>query len=335
VKEALSVPVELEDIGCLLCGDSEVVPAEEIDGFGVPLRYGYCSGCGLKFMHRRPTRAWYAAFYRDEFWQRKTASRAGTAPETTATARRRRIARQRQKASVHWDFLRRYVTLGDDASVLEIGAGFGQTLILLRDMTGCAVFAVEPSSQQAAFLANENGIPIVADTVEALSDLPEDVTPFDLVICSNVLENTTDPVAALRILRGVLKPDGRLFIETPDLYRGNMINPYHPYVFSLQTLEKVLGRAGLRIVAADRELPPRRRPLMLPSIRNEHFHVIAAPAGASPGENAGTPAGPADVAAIIRDVAAGQRAIERGRAVVKAMNRCKAWARRGLSLVGR
>jgi SAM-dependent methyltransferase len=49
---------------------------------------------------------------------------------------------------------------------------------------------------------------------------PQDLPgPFDLVICEQVLEHVPDPLAAVRTLRRLCKPDGHVYVSTPFLVR--------------------------------------------------------------------------------------------------------------------
>ena len=268
--------VDLERVGCTICGRDDGVLAEVIDWKGTALRYAICPGCGLKYLHERPTRGWYADFYRDEFWgssrlKRRHVSRepraggtsvtwdedegrvAVAAGETTAASEQieRRIARQRRRALRVWRIVRSCVPLARASRVLEIGASWGETLALLAERTGCQVMAVEPSSLAADRIEGQYGIPVVGHTLEELADASELEGSIDLVLLSHVLENTVEPVESLRIVRSLLSQRGHLYIDTCNLHYNNAINPYHPFIFSPETLRAVLGLAGLEVEYAE------------------------------------------------------------------------------------
>jgi SAM-dependent methyltransferase len=60
------------------------------------------------------------------------------------------------------------------------------------------------------------------DLVGSVEQLPLDDASFDLVLCIQVLEHVSDPARAVRELRRVLRPGGRVLAATHGTY------PYHP-----------------------------------------------------------------------------------------------------------
>lgn len=48
---------------------------------------------------------------------------------------------------------------------------------------------------------------------------PADIPAFDVVVCDQVLEHVVDPITAVRTLRRMLRPGGRLVVGTPFLVR--------------------------------------------------------------------------------------------------------------------
>ena len=62
-----------------------------------------------------------------------------------------------------------------------------------------------------------SGASYATDLCAPDADLPVD--RFDCIVCTEVLEHTLDPFAAVRTLRRMLKGDGRIFISTPFNFR--------------------------------------------------------------------------------------------------------------------
>jgi SAM-dependent methyltransferase len=61
-----------------------------------------------------------------------------------------------------------------------------------------------------------------ADLHGSLEAIPVDDASFDVVLCLQVLEHVPDPAAAVRELRRVVRPGGRVLLSTHGVY------PFHP-----------------------------------------------------------------------------------------------------------
>jgi len=91
---------------------------------------------------------------------------------------------------------------------------------------------------------NTSGIDIVSD----ITDIPVPDASFDAVLCTEVLEHVSDPVAALEELERVLKPGGTLIITAPFVSMTHFA-PYHYATgFNRYFYEHHLQRNGFDIV---------------------------------------------------------------------------------------
>jgi SAM-dependent methyltransferase len=61
-----------------------------------------------------------------------------------------------------------------------------------------------------------------ADLHGSIDAIPVEDASFDIILCLQVLEHVSDPAAAVRELRRVVKPGGRVLASTHGVY------PYHP-----------------------------------------------------------------------------------------------------------
>jgi SAM-dependent methyltransferase len=100
--------------------------------------------------------------------------------------------------------------LPDRPAILDAGCGTGRNLIEFG--TPATAFGIDPS-QDAIDFCRRRGL----DGVELgeLERLPFDDGRFDLVMACDVIEHVDDDAGALRELRRVAKPDGRLLVTVP------------------------------------------------------------------------------------------------------------------------
>ncbi len=103
-------------------------------------------------------------------------------------------------------------------AVLEVGCGDG--ILLAAVAAGLAASGRSPSRVVGVDVAlgrlrrAQQRAPCVLSCATAEA-LPLSPSTFDLVICAEVLEHLADPDAALRELRRVIRPGGRLILSVP------------------------------------------------------------------------------------------------------------------------
>jgi SAM-dependent methyltransferase len=140
--------------------------------------------------------------------------------------------------------------------LLDVGCGDGKFLVLAQQM-GWAVTGLEPDPS-AASNTRAKGITVIEGDISALAD---HVACFDVITCSHVIEHVHDPVAVLQAMHRLLKPGGRLWIETPNInsfgherygehWRG-LEPPRHLVLFNVESLSKVLHTIGFHVDEAD------------------------------------------------------------------------------------
>lgn len=97
--------------------------------------------------------------------------------------------------------------------LLDIGCGSGLLLHLARGR-GFEPHGMDISEQAVALARERYRIPVLQGKVG------DDIWPpgqFDFVTMFHVLEHLPDPLAALRYVRRILKPDGHLIIQVPNV----------------------------------------------------------------------------------------------------------------------
>jgi SAM-dependent methyltransferase len=99
------------------------------------------------------------------------------------------------------------------ARVLDIGCATGGLLDALRARGAGTVHGLDPSAACARAAKALYDIDVSVGTLGALPPLP---APFDLVSLVGVVEHVRDVRIALERVRGLLAPDGMVFVEVPD-----------------------------------------------------------------------------------------------------------------------
>ncbi len=131
---------------------------------------------------------------------------------------------------------------------LEVGPGHGLFLALAAASPNCAAaqgWDISEASLDGTRAALQAiGAP---DTIRLKSinifDSPQG--QFDSITFSEVLEHLEQPLAALKILRGLLAPGGRIFVNAPV----NSPAPDHLYLFRTpEEVRDMVAQAGLEIV---------------------------------------------------------------------------------------
>jgi 2-polyprenyl-3-methyl-5-hydroxy-6-metoxy-1,4-benzoquinol methylase len=94
--------------------------------------------------------------------------------------------------------------------VLDYGGGGGQFALVMRSLFPRARTHVVDMQDDALLDINK-----YINTQILFKNFDADGTRFDVIFMNDVYEHLSDPIGVLEILRGKLKPGGRIFIDTP------------------------------------------------------------------------------------------------------------------------
>ncbi len=97
--------------------------------------------------------------------------------------------------------------------VLDAGCGYGGTSIALCER-GADVIAVDRDERRLRELAAQ--CPDIEIEHSELSALPYPDDSFNLIILQDVIEHVTEPSTVLQEIRRVLRPDGMVYMSTPN-----------------------------------------------------------------------------------------------------------------------
>ncbi len=153
--------------------------------------------------------------------------------------------------------VRRFLRSADrDGSLIELGAGNGRFLERLRryGWTG-PLQGVELDEGVAAATAARTGIEVRSGNIEHEA-LPEEA--YDAIVMRHVIEHLRRPAATLEMVLRALRPDGLLFVGTPDTealcarvfgrYWSGYDVPRHLVIFSGHALEALLEKTGFEVI---------------------------------------------------------------------------------------
>lgn len=215
-----------------------------------PFRVLACSGCGLTYVTPRVAdEALIERVYGAAYWRSPAARERGYADYLgDAELHLRTFERRRRSFARHFD---------RPGRVLDVGCAAGSFLAVMA-RAGWRVRGVEPSPVARAWAARQLGPGVVQECrFEGADLMPES---FDLVTFWDVLEHLSDPLAALRRARALLRPGGIALVETQNVDSlaaralGRRWHHYkhleHLHHFQRATLARAFRAAGLRPLGA-------------------------------------------------------------------------------------
>ncbi|MSM40126.1 MAG: methyltransferase domain-containing protein [Geobacter sp.] len=158
---------------------------------------------------------------------------------------KRRLERDRSKQIVSFIAKKSNVNFGT-ASVLDIGSGWGEFLLTLKEIGTSEICGVEPDPELVAI----SNLLMGAETArQGMAEaLPFNSGSFDLVICHDVIEHVMHCDIALAEMIRVTKVGGTIWLEFP-----NYAYPQesHYKTFFPPYLPKSLGALYLRLIGRD------------------------------------------------------------------------------------
>jgi len=143
--------------------------------------------------------------------------------------------------------------------LLDVGCNEGRGLIFYQNC-GYSVEGLELNSK-AAQVARNKGYVVHSALIEQF----EPISKYDIVVLSNVLEHSLDPVEMLKNVARILNPGGEVWISCPNsqswlrsMFGHYWINwhvPFHISHFSARTLSNILQKSGFQIKNIRQETP--------------------------------------------------------------------------------
>ena len=232
---------------CPICDSSKNKPLYRIDVWEL-LK---CESCEAVYLSRMPTEQEISDFYQDyhnEFGQ-------------THMAGSDFACNRYQELRAFLAYKGVKVETEVPGSLLDVGCGTGDFMKAAKQ-AGWHVEGIEVTSEAAQVASANADSRVFVGDIARLS-LPE--CSFELVTSYHVIEHLPDPVDQLQHCYRLLKADGALFIETPNIKSlgarlrkskwSHIIPPEHVIYFSPRSLEHALRKSGFQSVVVRTSSP--------------------------------------------------------------------------------
>lgn len=140
--------------------------------------------------------------------------------------------------------------------ILDIGAGSGEILLMLKNEGYHNITAMDPSLSNTEFMSKQ-GVFCVQGSVYELNE--ELVHGFDLVLCTACIEHFVEPTLSLKNVIQYLDQEGKILISAPDMSFlsqshipiSMVFNHEHINHFTRSSLRGLLSTVGLVECAYD------------------------------------------------------------------------------------
>jgi len=222
---------------CDLCGGSNFEIISKYDRHNKPLNTGLCQGCGLVMHVPMPSEDEISAYYAKDY-RRDYHGESKPSP--------RRIMRA-------WNNGQRILKqikplISQPCRVFEVGAGIGCTVKSFEE-AGFDASGIEPNTDFNSY--TQGVLHAHVDNIN-LYDLEADQSR-DVVLLIHVIEHFVSPKRALMHMRGLIKNDGLLYVECPNVSApfatfGRLFHFAHTYNFTHNTLIHLAKIAGFDVV---------------------------------------------------------------------------------------
>jgi len=203
-----------------------------------------CDHCALVFVSPRPEEKEIGSYYPSMYW-------GGGKGVLSSLIEH---ARNFNKRRVMMPDVKKLLSYKKKGTVLDIGCSQGFFLKFCKD-EGLEPFGVEMSPEARAFARQKLDLNYMYEDFDSACFTEKSL---DAVTLWSVLEHFHHPDKVLQQVRGILKDDGVLIIQVPNIESaqakkygnrwGGIDAPRHLYHFSPATLTKLLEKEGFQVI---------------------------------------------------------------------------------------
>lgn len=241
------MPNAAEVTHCQLCGSGERTLKFQ-DG---PFRVLTCAGCGLIYVTPRLQGQALLDVYDASYWNSQNPKQRGYADYAAEGALYLKTFQKRMALVSRW--------LPPQARILDVGCAAGYFLRIAQqhghDVHGVELSAAIAVEAQQALGQDRVHVGTLAEAMRG-KDYAE--RSFDLVTLWDVIEHIPTPQEVLQQVRTLIKPGGRLLLETQNVASrwarllGRRWHHYkhdeHLFHFDPRTIRRLLDECGFRVL---------------------------------------------------------------------------------------
>lgn len=226
-------------IACNLCRSKAFSKLGKMDRYGRHAPTVECKTCGLVCLSERMTPEAYREFYQQGHYRALLSQFYGR-PVTAHTIQ----AEQMVYAARLAIWLAPYMESHTGGLLLDLGGSTGVVAERLQQEFNLDATVVEPSPAEAD-LAGSKGLAVAT---MGLEDYDAGGNHYDLVTLCQTVDHLLDIRAALKRIRGWVKPGGLFFV---DFVENGPIKIDHPYYLTRQTMSEYRLKAGFSEVVME------------------------------------------------------------------------------------
>lgn len=226
----------METVACNLCGSGkwELFQTVSVEQFGPPSQFKLvkCQDCGLVYLNPRPSPEQMKDYYPAAYYE-------------DLASINKDLYRWYQQERLH-----KLQAHSKGGRLLDVGCNDGLFLYLAAQ-AGWEAKGVEMAESSAAYAREVLKLDVFTGQ---LTEVNFPAQHFDIVTFWHVLEHLHDPLRELREANRIMKPDGLLVVEVPNIasWQARLFStnwraldvPRHLYHFSPASLPAVLAAAG-------------------------------------------------------------------------------------------
>jgi SAM-dependent methyltransferase len=247
LKRAYPIP-PLEASPCPLCdAHDDYVLATKGFPNQIPVRNVICKGCGLIRIDPRMSSENYELFYKEDFFGYLNPFARHTYVTEMEHTRDDNYMTPTKKKIL--PYILPYVV--ENARVLDVGAGLGQMMYLLKKERSATAIGLEPDPYSRQVAKEKMGVDLVDMTIEEF--LKTNSQQFDFIYLEQTFEHLLAPLETLQGLARTLSPEGVIYIGVPAGY-----NPFihmklfyqlaHTYNYTPHTMRLFAEQSGLKLI---------------------------------------------------------------------------------------